>query len=430
MKSFWGKTGWALLGLVVLAGAVWGGFAVGRNVTPEAAEQASLPAIDPAETDPEVFGEYYPRHLDSYQRNYDMLKEPSQYGGSLERDSHLDRYPYLRTLWAGYAFAREYNEDRGHVYTVADVSTIQRINEKSPATCWTCKSAEVPALIAQYGDAYYKIPFREMEPEIQHAISCSDCHDPATMSLRLTRPSLVAGLKALGQDPGHATRQEMRTLVCAQCHVEYYFAPGTGVLTFPWDNGTEPEQIYAYYQELGFKDWDHQTAGTPALKAQHPEFEMFQGSTHEAQGVACADCHMPYMKEGNTKISSHWWTSPLRHMEQSCAVCHRGSLDILKDRVFYTQDRVQDALNRAGNALAEAIAAIEQAAGAPGADTARVEAARSLHREAQWYWDYVAAENSSGFHNSQKALGTLAKAIDLAHQARAAADGARLGPAG
>ena len=47
----------------------------------------------------------------------------------------------------------------------------------------------------------------------------------------------------------------------------------------------------------------------------------------------------------------------------------------------------------------------------------RLAEARNLHREAQLRWDFVAAENSMGFHNPEEALRILAKATDLARQA-------------
>lgn len=427
-RRAWVWGGGALGAAAVLVGAVLWGIGARSPVT----EGAMLTPIDPKERDPNVFGQYYPRHYDSYMKNSQILPPALRYGGA-DKSDNLAKSPYMKTLWAGYGFSKEYNEDRGHVYSVQDVLEIKRINEKSPASCIYCKSAEVPDLLEKFGDNLFQHKFTELKGEMKHPISCSDCHDPSTMSLRISRPAFVEAMSRRGVDVSKATRQEMRTYVCAQCHVEYYFQPGTNKVVFPWDRGFDPENIYAYYQEMNFTDWKNPVSGTPALKAQHPEFELFQGSTHQAAGLACADCHMPYIQEGNAKLSSHWWTSPLRTVEQSCTTCHRDSVDELKQRVLYTQDRVKDLLDRAGNANKAAIEAIAATAKLPNADAAGLDKARSLQREAQWYWDYVAADNSMGFHNPQKAMSTLGKSIELAQEARIiaiqAAQGARAGVA-
>ncbi len=386
-----------------------------RNTVPTT-ELPAVGVVASTERDPAEFGNFYPRHYDSFQRNYEMSQAPSVYGGS-EPVSKLEQYPYLKTLFGGYGFSKEYNEDRGHVYTVEDVLHIERVGAKTTATCMTCKSAEVPDLIEKYGDAYWKKNFHEIAEEVSNPISCSDCHDPETMQLKLSRVSLVNALERLGRDVDSLSVQEMRSLTCAQCHVEYYFDPDTKAVTFPWDKGFDPEDMYAYYQEIGFADWTHPDTGASMLKVQHPEYELFQDSTHQSAGLSCADCHMPFMVEGNTKLTSHWWTSPLKHMNQSCTTCHRQSAEELRERVLYTQDKVAGLLQTAGETIEEAIGALKETTAGGQYEDALVEEARALHREAQWYWDYVGAENSMGFHNPQKAMATLGRAIDLAHQA-------------
>jgi len=277
----------------------------------------------------------------------------------------------------------------------------------------------VPGLIEKMGDALYntKLLADNNKDLFVHPISCSDCHDPQTMELRITRPALVEAMARIGRPVEKATRQEMRSLVCAQCHVEYFFNPNdANRVYFPWDKGFEPEDMYAYYEEIGFSDWTHPQTGGGMLKAQHPEYEMFQGSAHQRAGLSCADCHMPYMTQGATKISSHWLTSPFRTFEQSCGQCHRESREEMGQRVLHTQDRIKEALDRAGIANQDAILAIEKAIAA-GVDEEILNEARALHREAQFYWDLASAENSFGFHNPQKFFETIADSIDLARQA-------------
>ena len=217
-----------------------------------------------------------------------------------------------------------------------------------------------------------------------------------------------------------ATRQEMRTYVCAQCHVEYYFKGPGKTLVYPWAKGVGVEQIEAYYDEVKWKDWDHPDTGAPVLKAQHPEFELWTQGIHARSGVACADCHMPYKREGAIKVSDHHVRSPLLNVAHACQTCHRYSEQEILARAEAIQDRTERLMGLAENALLALIDAVQAAA----ARRVRPEAladARAFHRKAQWRLDFVAAENSKGFHAPQEAARILAEAIDFARQGQAAA---------
>ncbi len=415
---------WPLLlaGIAVMVIGVAGGVMVTKGMRPPAYEKPELPALPEDETDPAVWGKYYPRHYDSYKRGYQVFE--TKYGGS-DKFSKLEKEPYLRRVFAGFGFSEDYNEDRGHPYSLEDVTGIHQ-KRKPAAVCLTCKTAQYPSLLKKYGPTLYAKPFDEIRAQVAHPIGCADCHDPKTMALRITRPPLIEAFERQGKDITRATRQEMRSLVCAQCHVEYYFKPGTRELVFPWDRGMKVDNIEQYYDQIKFKDFTHPDAGTGIVKIQHPEYEFFQGSTHQAAGVSCADCHMPFVKEGNVKITSHWWTSPLLNINESCSVCHRQEPDYLKNRVLYTQDKVYGLMSTTGDALVGAIDAIKAAAALPNVNQATLAEARELHRKAHIRFDWINAENSMGFHNPQEALETLARALDLARQAKAAADRARL----
>lgn len=412
------------IGLMVLV--IIGFIAVGCGSNPQQ-PVAFRADIAPGTLSAEEFGKFYPKQYDTYMKNAEMSNEGSKYGGSLEYDN-LTQWPFLKEIFAGYGFAIEYNEDRGHVYTLEDVKKIKRINENSISACWTCKSANVPGLVAEMGDTYYSTNFHELTDKMTEPITCANCHDPQTMNLVITQPPLRDALSRLGKDPDKLTTQELRTLVCAQCHVEYYFTDDKKIVTFPWDKGFTPDDILAYYEELGFSDWQHPKAGVGEIKVQHPEYETFIGSVHYEAGLSCADCHMPYMMVGGEKISSHWWTSPLKHINESCMTCHREDAEWLKERVFYTQDKVADTMARVGTINVEAIEAIA-AAEAQGANQEILDEARKLQRKAQFYIDWVGAENSMGFHNPQLIFDTLNKSMDYAYQAIAKANEARSGVA-
>ncbi|MDF2627520.1 MAG: cytochrome nitrite reductase catalytic subunit [Symbiobacteriaceae bacterium] len=423
MKRLWTIIGGVVLGVAIVGGGAF--YAVSTREVPveKASAATGLPMTT---TDPAAWKNIFPAHYDSYMKNAQMLEPALKYASSEKKKSRLEQFPYMTTLWNGMAFSKEYNEARGHLFVLDDViggngtAATKRIGAATNLTCMYCKSAEVPQLIEKMGNSFYNTKLLEGNNKDQfvHPVSCSDCHNPDTMELRITRPALKEALTRQGVSLQYLTRQEMRSLVCAQCHVEYYFNPkDANKVTFPWDNGFEPEEMYAYYQKQGFSDFKHGLTEGQMLKAQHPEYEMFQGSAHQKAGLSCADCHMPYMKEGTTKISSHWWTSPMRTFTESCTTCHKESQEEMESRVLHTQDRVKEGLDRAGRANEAAIKAIEAAKAVAGVDTKMLDEARALHREAQFYWDLGSAENSMGFHNPQKFLETIADSIDLARQA-------------
>ncbi len=405
----------AALAAVVVLGAMYMSF---QNNNQVREERAKLPAIGENEIDPAVWGKHYPRTYDSFLKGKETGVS-TKYGGSNKFDKAKEQ-PEMKTLFAGYGFGEEYFEERGHFYALEDNKNITPARRKAGAVCLYCKSPAIPGLLAKYGDSFGSYSYDEMYKQVKFSIGCSDCHDPKTMALRITRPALVEALQRQGKDWKLASRQEMRSLVCAQCHVEYYFTKDPKKVTFPWDKGWTADQMEEYYGEYGktiHVDWVHPQSGTKMLKAQHPDYEFSQGGTHNAAGVSCADCHMPYIREGNVKLTSHWWVSPTRTINQSCTQCHREGEEWLKSRVNYIQDRNYEALRKAGELNVQAIKEIEKSSKSQGVDQKLLEKARAVHRSAQWRWDYMSAENSMGFHNSQQGLSTLSKSIDLAHQA-------------
>jgi nitrite reductase (cytochrome c-552) len=386
------------------------------------ARMSPLKVVDIAEDelDPAVWGQNFPVQYEMFMRTQENYGS-TPYGGS-EKYSKLERYPAMIRLWAGYAFSKDHNEERGHFYMMLDQKNTQRVVIKEqPGACINCHSADVIPLVAQMGwEQFNHTPYNELKDKLVHGSSCADCHDPKTMELRVTRQAFKNAMQLRGIDLSKATRQEMRTYVCAQCHVEYYFKGDNKVLTFPWEQGLSIDNIEAYYNKYGFKDWDHAESGAPMLKMQHPEFEMYSSGIHAQSGVACADCHMPYTRVGSVKVSDHWLRSPLVNISASCQTCHNRDEKALYDSVVGIQNKTAELLRQSEEALLDAIDAIVTAKNA-GATDEQLVTARDLHRSAQMRWDFVSSENSTGFHSPQEAARVLADCLDIARQAQIAA---------
>lgn len=413
-----------LAGLVILlAVALIGVLIFLRSQPVEPRAFATLVSIAPMEPDSEKWGVNFPNEYSTFLKTK-ANNIDTTYGGS-SKFSWLERDPRQVILFGGYPFSKDYNDDRGHENALEDVRATGRLNLKpddpkhTPATCYSCKSSNNPGLWTEMGmTAYDKMSFVEMTPNIKETIGCANCHEAGTMRLIVTNPALNEALKAQGKDWETFTRQEMRTVVCANCHVEYYFKGDGKYLTFPWAKGTDIYSIIDYYEAAGFSDWQYPDAGTPMLKAQHPDYETFTAdSTHFRAGVACADCHMPYVREGAAKFSSHDIHSPLLNPEPACGQCHTDS-EYVVDRVNTIQEQVATTKIATEDVIVDAINAIKLAAAAPNADAELLERARGLHRKAQFMWDFVSAENSTGFHNPEYALKILADSTNYARQAQ------------
>jgi len=405
--------------------------------------------------DPEVWGKNFPLQYDGYRRTVDQVR--TRYGGSeavprtptdidprsVVAQSRLEEDPRLMTMWAGYAFATDFREERGHAYMLEDQTfTGRQAVVQQPGTCMHCHaSVYVPYKKLGGGDLFKgfelmnQMKYQEARKLVEHPVACIDCHDPGTMQLRVTRPAFLEGIQKIKGAQGirnydvnrDATRQEMRAYVCGQCHVEYYFKGPEKRLTYPWDKGLRADEILAYYEENGFKDWTHAESGAPTLKAQHPEFEMWNQGVHASAGVACADCHMPYQRTGAMKISDHHVRSPLLNINRACQTCHHWSEEELRKRVHTIQDRTFQVRSVAMDALMALIADLKKAV-SDGATDASLETARHHQRRGQFLLDFIEAENSMGFHAAQEAVRVLALSIDETRRGQAALSGGKTTP--
>lgn len=374
-----------------------------------------------------VWGEIFPREYNTYMKTADTSFR-SKYNGSASIDM-LEESPEMVVLWAGYLFSRDYSQGRGHYYAVTDIRNTLRTGAPSagvpspqPNTCWSCKSPDVPRLMNQNGVAeFYKGTWDTKGPEIINPIGCADCHDSKTMNLRISRPALLEAFEAMGKDITKASQQEMRSLVCAQCHVEYYFnkkkIEGVQYLTFPWKNGTSAEEIEKYYDEAEFSDWTHALSKAPMLKAQHPDYEVYLTGVHAARGVSCADCHMPFISEGGQKFTDHHIQSPLNNIANSCQVCHREETDRLVQDVNQRQDRIAENRKLLEQLLVRCHVEAKTAWDRGAKDDQMKEVLNDIRR-AQWRWDFSAAGHGNSFHSPVELGRIISGGIALAQEAR------------
>lgn len=377
------------------------------------------------ESNNDKWKENYPREYSTWLKTADMDFKSKHMGNKVE--DVLEHRPNMVVLWAGYAFAKDYNAPRGHMYAIKDIRESLRTatpqnDTDGPmfGTCWTCKGPDVPRMMDKIGiDKFYQSKWGALGSEIVNPIGCADCHDPQTSSLKITRPALKNAFEAQGKDIDKASLQEMRSLVCAQCHVEYYFTTDKKELTFPWKKGMKIEDMENYYDELQFSDWTHALSKAPLLKAQHPDYELSLFGPHGQRGVSCADCHMPYKSEGGVKFSDHHVMSPLNNISGTCGTCHRESEENLRHYVEENQDRILELRDRLEPELVKAHI-MAKAAWDNGATEAEMAPVLKLIRQAQWRWDISVASHGASFHAPVETQRIMAAGLDKTMQAQLA----------
>ena len=370
------------------------------------------------------FASDFPREYETWKQTADTTLK-SEFNSSQAVDVLAQR-PNMVILWAGYSFSWDYATPRGHQHAVEDVRRTLRTGapgvtegkQPQPGTCWTCKGPDVPRVMKEQGLAnFYKAPWSKWGDQIMNSVGCSDCHDSKTMDLKPARPALYEAWQRVGKDVNKATHQEMRSLVCAQCHTEYYFKGDEKYLTFPQDSGMTVEAMEKYYDAMNYKDYTHALSRAPILKAQHPGYEIHQMGIHGQRGVSCADCHMPYMSKGGVKYTDHHIMSPLANIDRTCQTCHRQSAETLRQNVYERQRKCNEIRNRVENELATAH--IEaKFAWDKGATEAEMKPVLDLLRKSQWRWDFAVASHGAAFHAPQEIMRILSHSLDFANQAR------------
>jgi len=419
------------LKLLLAIGAVVAGASL-LGCGQQKAEPVKTVAIPANEIDPEVWGKAYPTEYELWKKT----EEPTPVGKSIYKRGwdadkitydKLSEFPYLALLFNGWGFGVEYNEPRGHAFMLRDQLDVDPSRVKAGGVCLSCKTPYAPSLQKTKGADYYAKPYKEVLafiPEKHRAlgVACVDCHDSNDLSLKISRGfTLTVALKDMGREPESLTRQDKRSLVCAQCHVTYNIPKDKEMhsigLFFPWQNSkwgaiTIEDVIKKIRSDPAYGEWTQKVTGFKLGFIRHPEFELFSNnSVHWKAGAACGDCHMPYTKVGVNKVSDHRVMSPLKNDMKACVQCHSEGAEWLKGQVVAIQERTVAMLNRSGYATATVAKLFEIAnkAKADGKviDQALYDQARDYYEEAFYRNIFVGAENSVGFHNPTEAMRVL-----------------------
>ena len=379
---------------------------------PEEDRRGEIPALEDMILSSEHWKDEYPLIYQSFlmtSRLKDDTVEDSSLGG-LHPIDYLKKYPNISVLYDGIGFSKEYFAARGHYYSLDDV--INTARPKPGASCLACKTGDYEYLHTKYGDELFNMDFVTTVQEVNNPISCYSCHrNEPGKNIQVTKPQLQVALEKLDFEP------KSGSLACAQCHVEYYLHPETREVILPWDNGLGVDEIEGYFDDINHFDWKHPRTGTPLIKVQHPEFEMYLGSLHDNLGLGCTDCHMPVVEENGESYRSHWAKSPLKTVNESCGRCHGDDgeaviawVEEIQKEIDAKQAEVSDLIVQLINEFSDLV---EQRA----LDEETVEQLWNLHRKAQYRWDFVFVENSTGFHNPSLARRVLEDAKNYAEEA-------------
>ncbi|MEW6109318.1 MAG: ammonia-forming cytochrome c nitrite reductase subunit c552 [Nitrospirota bacterium] len=411
---------------------------------PQKAEMVKPVKIADGEIDPAEWGKAYPTNYELWKKTAEPTPTgKSKYKRGFDADrityDKLSEFPYMALLFSGWGFGVEYNEPRGHAYMLKDQLEIDPSRVAAGGVCLTCKTPYAPKFEKEMGIDYYRKPWKEVHATIPEkhqelGVACIDCHDNKDMSLKISRGfTLGKALEAMGIDPAKLTRQEMRSVVCAQCHVTYNIKKDENKksvgIYFPWQgskwgNITVENVIKQIRGDATVGEWTQKVTGYRMPFMRHVEFELFSmNSVHWNAGASCADCHMPYTKVGAYKVSDHRVTSPLKNDMRACMQCHTESTEWLKNQVTAIQDRTVSLMLRSGYATAVVAKLLEkvheaQAAG-KNIDKDMYEKAKDFYMEAFFRTLYIGGENSVGFHNPTEAMRILGDSVAFATKAEA-----------
>ncbi len=264
--------------------------------------------------------------------------------------------------------------------------------------CLVCKTADTKTLYEEYGEDFLSMSYLDFHDKVGDFFSCYICHEDNPEE-KVGATSVV--VRKLAGD--YFDKLAPADAACGQCHnaLSSYIrrvvsAPGDDLDNLrPYRYGTDADALMKAYMEDGgdkllFEDKD----GVKYFlynNAQHPEVEMFQGSTHQARGLTCASCHMPKETSAAGEYTNHNSSGSVLKNETAlnyCLTCHKAQgIESTEAMVTFVKDKqgeliamhkdVQNRLDKLHGLIVEGTS-----------DKDVDKKARELYIKAKWYKDY------------------------------------------
>ena len=260
---------------------------------------------------PGGLGQELPPPVRRLRRTVDQVR--TRYGGSeavprtptaadprsVVAQSRLEEDPRLKTMWAGYAFAdglprgaRPRLHARGpDLHRAPAASRSSRAPACTATRRSTCRTSKLGRRRSRSRASRLmnQMPYAEARKLVTIRWPASTATTPKTMQLRVTRPGFIEGIRALKARRGRAgLRPEHHGHAAGDARVRLRPVPRRVLLqgaekrlTYPWAKGLQGRRrSRPTTTRTASSDWTHAETGAPVLKAQHPEFEMWNQGIH------------------------------------------------------------------------------------------------------------------------------------------------------
>ena len=141
-ETIWSRRRFVLLTALIATLATIGGVALLINIFEHRQEGKNpfyrVVDLNDETEDPAIWGKNFPLQYDDYKRTVDMVR--TRFGGSeaeprtptsfdprhIVAQSKIEEDPRLKTMWAGYAFSKDFREERGHAFMLDDQTFTER----------------------------------------------------------------------------------------------------------------------------------------------------------------------------------------------------------------------------------------------------------------------------------------------------------------
>ncbi|HEY5961972.1 MAG TPA: ammonia-forming cytochrome c nitrite reductase subunit c552, partial [Polyangiaceae bacterium] len=136
--------------LVTSVGVTAGVTALLVNIFERKAEQRTpyvrLVEVGEDDVDPEKWGKNWPNQYDGYRRT--AIQTHTRFGGNGGSEAlppeKIERDPWLKRMFLGYAFSIDYRDRRGHAHMLADQEATRRLTKPQSGSCLHCHGSVMP----------------------------------------------------------------------------------------------------------------------------------------------------------------------------------------------------------------------------------------------------------------------------------------------